>query len=70
MDDNLLGGDAVMLFSMVNVDVVDQLGHHALGDGDCVGVVNRSQRKKYRYLFRRSGVGLYGVMEWDITLTI
>ena len=27
-----------MLFSMVNVDVVDQLGYHALGDGGDVGV--------------------------------
>ena len=38
MDDYALVGNAVPLFSVVHINVIDQLGHHALGDGGRAGV--------------------------------
>ena len=35
---NLLGGNAVLLFRVVHVDMVNQLRHHALGNLGGVGV--------------------------------
>lgn len=38
VDDNPLIGDTVLLFRMVHVDMVNQLGHHTPGDFCNVGV--------------------------------
>ena len=38
MDHNALGGNTVLLFRLIYVDVVDELPHHALGDLGGVGI--------------------------------
>ena len=46
IDGDMLGGNTVLLFSVVHVDMVDQLRHHALGDLGGVGVPPDSCKKR------------------------
>ena len=52
VDDYPLGGDTVLLFGVLHIEVVDQLGQHALGDFRCVGVAaNRVQELIHVHTF-------------------
>ena len=46
MDCHALGGNAVLLFSVVHVDMVNKLGHHTLCDFLCVDVASDGFEKQ------------------------
>lgn len=71
VDDYPLGGDAVLLFSVVHVDVVDQLGHHALGDFRCVSVQGLSIHPKFTgHKGNEDGRGACGHTALDLNAVI